>query len=1139
MMKRIAIVIILVLFIILVPSLASAATNQFVCDESTIEDGWCSLDWNQDYSPLTTTSSSYVTHESGSTYILLRKTGVESSIDYFKLPSDAKEPYNLKFKLKVKGEDIRSWSEEKFSVGLMNIDEHDDIVKQACPTASTGIRFEYQVSTVPDNNEEGVLIRAIPYSYNNEEWPARASDWSYLQYNDDYADIYYDITLKVFPPGRTDGNDFSAYVDDDWSGGVVFRGANPKIYGDNIVFFISTENADITAEISDIRWTTTLEAEEADEGRTGGDDGEDDACGGTELEGSYDAVENVVGDNSIAGLCKYACDDTGYVFAYDTCYYNYAGWWVNDENERVYCAWSDTSPCSQEDCTSSGCIGEPEPRENRGEDFLEELETFSYDDFTEMSLPINNAQLTLNQDGARIMLSEGGSYNNAKITITADDVILDCRGATLTGPGIEYGDGTAIAVAGAENVVVRNCNIENYYYGIELGGNPGAKNILLLANKIKQTYIGIYLASSSSNPHQHITLRNNVVTESQDGFYIYHAERLSLISNKLAGTEDTSDNSDGITLHNTHTTSFIDNYIKNFVNGVYLGSDTNDYCSNGVVIEDFDCKVKYSDGDCLTYLGGICCKAGKAGTVINSYTNGLWCNRDSELSVDPNQQGAVCPAGATKVPDANKPGKFYCSYIFCSGESANPDIKYTFDELKEIDNKYDDNDLDNGNLRIYDYSFSNTDKNGLQIGSTGCYCEHGLRRAERCRESKVEGSCLGEKIRCSSFSYENCPSVCDKISLLVGDTCDGGIISCSDYNYDECTTELSDYCTWYEKPPVETCDDGIDNDFDGEIDCLDPNCIGSSACQEVVPSLCVYDIGAELACAVNGDAAAEIDTLPKELELRSTATGAGLITHKIDTSNEDSCYIDENTIISNDLTALASYSRDSPIIATLVVTGQKCEVVLTVTDEKDDSAEAKLIVTSEISKEICNSGSDEDGDNLVDCADSDCVTDAYCIDADADGYSPYEGDCRDTRMAGTCVVAPATVDGCTSSSQCPICINPDATEYCDDEIDNDCDSLTDADDPDCTSLNIDSDNDGVPDADDVCSGTSSSLRVSANSGCVGDIDGTGCVDIDDLNLFEGIFFTSTTSTADINKDGFVDIDDLNLFEDNFFTGGNC
>ncbi len=73
--------------------------------------------------------------------------------------------------------------------------------------------------------------------------------------------------------------------------------------------------------------------------------------------------------------------------------------------------------------------------------------------------------------------------------------------------------------------------------------------------------------------------------------------------------------------------------------------------------------------------------------------------------------------------------------------------------------------------------------------------------------------------------------------------------------------------------------------------------------------------------------------------------------------------------------------------------------------------------------EDCGNGKDDDCDTLVDTLDPEC---AGPIDGDGDGFTS-EIDCNDEDAA----------------------IHPAATEICDDEIDNDCDSLIDADDPAC------------------------------------------------------------------------------------------
>ena len=89
-------------------------------------------------------------------------------------------------------------------------------------------------------------------------------------------------------------------------------------------------------------------------------------------------------------------------------------------------------------------------------------------------------------------------------------------------------------------------------------------------------------------------------------------------------------------------------------------------------------------------------------------------------------------------------------------------------------------------------------------------------------------------------------------------------------------------------------------------------------------------------------------------------------------------------------------------------------------------------------EEICDNGIDDDCDELIDQDDPDCD----CIDLDGDGYGDPasaecvfpQWDCDDTDP----FVNPGAQEG------------PQTSPYCSDGIDNDCDGLADAADPDCT-----------------------------------------------------------------------------------------
>jgi len=69
------------------------------------------------------------------------------------------------------------------------------------------------------------------------------------------------------------------------------------------------------------------------------------------------------------------------------------------------------------------------------------------------------------------------------------------------------------------------------------------------------------------------------------------------------------------------------------------------------------------------------------------------------------------------------------------------------------------------------------------------------------------------------------------------------------------------------------------------------------------------------------------------------------------------------------------------------------------TENTDDTGETA---------EVCDDGQDNDGDDLVDCADEECTTHAFCTDGDGDGVTPEDGDCDDEDA----LIYPGTKDLC-------------------------------------------------------------------------------------------------------------------------------
>lgn len=181
--------------------------------------------------------------------------------------------------------------------------------------------------------------------------------------------------------------------------------------------------------------------------------------------------------------------------------------------------------------------------------------------------------------------------------------------------------------------------------------------------------------------------------------------------------------------------------------------------------------------------------------------------------------------------------------------------------------------------------------------------------------------------------------------------------------------------------------------------------------------------------------------------------------------------------------------------------------------------------------ELCDNGLDDDGDQQVDCADSDCAGHLACQDRveylcenglDDDG--DQQVDCDDP--------------DCGAQQVC----NPDREVECDDGLDNDGDALTDCADPDCTpkdvcqekcSDGLDNDRDGLTDCRDPDCEAHADCQVPAELDCADGVDNdhdglTDCADDDCVEADAcqgGPRLEICDDGVDNDHDGHIDCDD--------------
>lgn len=139
----------------------------------------------------------------------------------------------------------------------------------------------------------------------------------------------------------------------------------------------------------------------------------------------------------------------------------------------------------------------------------------------------------------------------------------------------------------------------------------------------------------------------------------------------------------------------------------------------------------------------------------------------------------------------------------------------------------------------------------------------------------------------------------------------------------------------------EACSDGIDNDGDGLIDCMDDNCFPQLlAIQRIQPSICplledgvieIITAGPDLDYSIDGGTTFQPDSIFTNLPVGSYAV-----------------------IVRNIITLCENPYAQNPVVI-------------------------EAGVTCELPQEICNDGMDNDGDGLVDCADDECFGASLCL----------------------------------------------------------------------------------------------------------------------------------------------------------------
>ena len=231
----------------------------------------------------------------------------------------------------------------------------------------------------------------------------------------------------------------------------------------------------------------------------------------------------------------------------------------------------------------------------------------------------------------------------------------------------------------------------------------------------------------------------------------------------------------------------------------------------------------------------------------------------------------------------------------------------------------------------------------------------------------------------------------------------------------------------YNENTAEECSDGMDNDFDGKIDCKDAGCVAFIFCAQ-------DSLDAEIPSdSLSGESSSSIEEMP--ISSNNSSSFEDLSLHEESSSSErDSDEFSSSIPFSSAPDSSSSSSSEIKII-----------------EEPQSSSEysSSSISENEGSYRKCSDNMDNDLDGIVDCDEISCMPFKHCyafledsgkechdnIDNDGNGFV----DCEDKNCASYC-----SEDFSQESSNFK----------CSDNLDNDQDGLVDCFDEDCAEQSV-------------------------------------------------------------------------------------
>ena len=369
--------------------------------------------------------------------------------------------------------------------------------------------------------------------------------------------------------------------------------------------------------------------------------------------------------------------------------------------------------------------------------------------------------------------------NVTALTVDASSISIDCNGSTLSGGGVDSIDG--IYNDEFDYVNITNCNVIGFSNAFSIVN--GSSNIII-NNNLTSNENGVYLSDDST---ENVIVNNSIQDSSEDGIKILNSQFNNLDNNIICNSTNNdislregSGNNYGT---NLHCTNIWDDGSSNSVDCLYD-------CSM------LGCSVWEScEGDCGTTNSTV---------YYTSYspmdTGERICNNENKTIFLDSLSGG---AGLISVT--------YDDYIIPAEMADGINDWYVFC----IDMPGD------GGVRENMTLFVREDLNLTSCGiieGMGVPC-HGEGSGPVFTANGINNSYTYHDVYTIASGYTN-PGYLEYGDIEVP-------VNCYSDDYGE-TCYYDDGCTMV--CSIEICNDSIDNDGDGDIDCADSDCSADSAC---------------------------------------------------------------------------------------------------------------------------------------------------------------------------------------------------------------------------------------------------------------------------------------------------------------------